>query len=74
MPEFTNAVRNVMEISGATACAIVDIESGECLARGGVAVSNSLEAAGLVNARMLRSKLRMVHDHHAENCTDGEAS
>ena len=70
MPEFANAVAGVMEINGATACSIVDIESGECLARAGVAITEHLAAAGMVNARMLRSKIRMAYDQYAEGIED----
>ena len=57
MPVLRRAITEVMAQRGAIACTIVDIESGECLARAGVTVTGILEAAGLVNARMLRAKL-----------------
>ena len=62
MSILKEAIAEVMTLSGTVACAIVDIESGECLARAGVTVSGMLETAGLVNARMLRAKLSMVSD------------
>lgn len=52
------------------ACAIVDIETGECLARAGVTVTGVLETAGLVNARMLRAKMRFASDQHHETIED----
>ena len=67
---FDQAVRNVMELNGANACAIVDIETGECLARAGVTVTGVLESAGLVNARMLRAKMRFASDQHHETIED----
>ena len=70
MPEFINAVAKVMEIAGADACSIVDIESGECLTRAGGVPDESLATACIVNARMLRSNLRMAHDQYAEGIED----
>ncbi|MBC8143172.1 MAG: hypothetical protein H7Y38_17230 [Armatimonadetes bacterium] len=67
---FEQAVRAVMEQNGVNACAIVDIETGECLARAGVTVTGVLETAGLVNARMLRAKMRFASDQHHETIED----
>lgn len=67
---FDQAVRTVMEQNGVNACAIVDIETGECLARAGVTVTGVLETAGLVNARMLRAKMRFASDQHHETIED----
>lgn len=70
MSVLDDAVTQIMTQSGAVSCAIVDIETGECLSRYGVAVTGMLEAAALVNARMLRAKLRMVSEHHNESIED----
>ena len=64
------AVEAVMTQVGALTASIVDVESGECLERSGTAASGALEAAALVNARMLRAKLRMVEDHYHESVED----
>lgn len=70
MSVLADAVAEIMTQNGAVSCAIVDIETGECLSRFGVAVTGMLEAAGLVNARMLRSKLKLVEEHHHESIED----
>ncbi len=70
MPVLEEAVTEIMTQRGSVSCAIVDIETGECLSQCGVAVSGTLETAGLVNARMLRAKLRMVEEHHHESIED----
>jgi len=67
---FEQAVRAVMEQIGVNACAVVDIETGECLARAGVTVTGVLENAGLVNARLLRAKMRFASDQHHETIED----
>lgn len=67
---LAEAARQIMTLDGAVSCAVVDIEAGECLSRSGVAVTGALEAAALVNARMLRAKLRMVDEHYGESIED----
>lgn len=67
---FDAAVRAVMEQKGVESCAIVDIETGECLARAGVAVTGFLETAGMVNAAMLRAKMHFAADQHHETIED----
>lgn len=70
MSVLGEAIAEIMMISGAIACAIVDIETGECLARFGVSVAGALETASRVNARMLRAKMRMAQDHGQQNLED----
>ncbi|RYZ88549.1 MAG: hypothetical protein EOP06_10745 [Proteobacteria bacterium] len=70
MAVLGDAVMTIMGLDGAMNCAIIDIESGECLARAGVAVAGALETAGLVNARMLRAKMSYVQDYHGQSIED----
>lgn len=70
MSVLAEAVAEIMTQTGTVCCAIVDIETGECLSRFGIAITGTLEAAALVNARMLRAKLRMVEEQSHETIED----
>jgi hypothetical protein len=70
MSVLAEAVAEIMTQTGTICCAIVDIETGECLSRFGVAITGTLEAAALINARMLRAKLRLVDEQSHETIED----
>lgn len=67
---FHDAVDSAMLLQGAIACAMVDLESGTCLARAGNDKLSCLESAGLVNARLLRTQMQMLEDQHHEEIED----
>lgn len=70
MPMLPCAVGAMMELPGALACAVVEVESGECLARSGAAVAEEIEKACLINARFLRASAQMASNRPGESIED----
>jgi hypothetical protein len=62
MTVLSEAVHAVVELQGAVAGALVDLESGNCLARAGSEEMFSLSLIGAVNAQMLRAEKRLVQE------------
>jgi hypothetical protein len=62
MTVLSEAVHAATELQGAVAGALVDLESGNCLARAGNEEMFSLSLIGAVNAQMLRTEMRLVQE------------
>jgi hypothetical protein len=71
MTVLSDVVHEATAIHGVVAGAVVDIESGNCLARAGGDELFSLSLIGAVNAQILRSKIRLVEEQFPqENIED----
>lgn len=70
MSVLNNTINKAMQMPGTLACAAVDIETGQCLAHAGDSMEEMLEAAGVVNARMLRAEQSMAADQYKGSVED----
>lgn len=62
MTILSEAIHAAVELQGAVAGALVDIESGNCLVRAGSEEMFSLSMVGAANAQMLRTEMRLVQE------------
>ena len=63
-------VQSMIELTGCIAAAVVDIDSGETLARAGTLSAEVLEIAGVGNARLLRAQIGMAHGRQQQDVED----
>ncbi len=62
MTVISEVIHAVVELPGAVAGALVDLESGNCLIRAGREKMTGLSLVGAVNAQMLRAEMRQVQE------------